>query len=906
MAVDPKLLTVNYALDDDLKDFTKITLQERYMVPGEASPQDAFARACAAFADDLDHAQRLYSYISKGWFMFATPLLANGGTTRGLPISCFLTSVEDSRTGISEHYDEVIWLASMGGGIGTYWGGIRSDGEETSAGSRSTGANPFICVDDRLILAVSQGTTRRGSNAAYMDIHHPEIEQFIKIRSVGGDENRKAFNLHNAVMITDEFMKAVRDDADFHLRSPKDGSVRKTVRARTLWDSMIETRLATGEPYMVFTDTINRALPQAQKDLGLKVRQSNLCVTGDTQLLTSGGYASIGALFEMGMTKVDVWNGEAWSEVEVFKTAEKADVIRVWMEDGDYLDCTPAHKFHLKDGSVVAAVDLEDGDELLFGHNDHPSIDHELQVAVEPDLAYVAGWSTFAGFRDEDSNRLAVSAPGDLEPAVLKRLLSLSVDALQDEAGVWTIRFEPQSIPAGFAPFFWNYAARRNWLAGVMDAVGQWVDLGEDGRWLTMGSTDVDMIRDLRLLALSCGLSARIRIDDGMCVFSIDERAVNRLATSGLSRFQVPVFTDGPFAGTVKVSQINPLPWTTDVFCVTEPAAGRMTVNGYVVGNCTEITLVTGIDHLGKRRTAVCCLSSVNAETFNEWVDDPRFIEDLLRMLDNVLQVFIDTAPQPEMSAAVYSATQERAVGLGCLGFQAFLQKAGVSMEDEKAGLINQTIFRHLRASADKASLVLGAERGEAPDMAGTGERFSHKLAVAPNASSSILCRGTSPSIEPHRANAYLHKTLSGSFPVRNPYLEAELEKRGLNTEAVWGTIVANEGSCQHIEELPADVRAVYKTATEIDQRVLVRLAAERQKHLCQAQSLNLFFPHDADAEYIYETHFMAWELGCKSLYYLRSTTPHRAENTNTKVERTATPTVEAKGEEEECFSCQG
>lgn len=907
MAVAPALLTANYALDDALPDFTKTTLQERYMVRGETSPQDAFIRACAAFADDVAHGQRLYDYITKGWFMFATPLLANGGTTRGLPISCFLTSVEDSRTGISEHYDEVIWLASMGGGIGTYWGAIRSDGEETSAGSRSTGVTPFVCVDDRLILAVSQGTTRRGSNAAYLDIHHPEIEQFIKIRSIGGDENRKAFNLHNAVMITDEFMEAVRDDTDFDLRSPKDGSVRKTVRARALFDSMLETRLATGEPYMVFTDTINRALPQAQKALGLKVRQSNLCVTGDTQLLTPGGYASIGALFELGQTKTQVWNGEGWSEVEVFKTAEKAEVIRVWMEDGDYLDCTPAHKFHLKDGSVVAAIELNAGDELAFGHADHPSIDHELQVDVDPRLAYVAGWATFAGFRDEDSNRLAVSAPAAIEPEVLKELLGLSVDALQDEDGVWTIRYEPKAIPAGFAPFIWNYAARRNWLAGVMDAAGQWVDLGEEGRWLTMGTTDVDMIRDLRLLALESGLSARVRIDDGMCVFSLDERAVNRLATSGLRRFPVPVFTDGPFARTVKVSQINPLPWVTDVFCVTEPAAGRMTVNGYVTGNCTEITLVSGIDHLGNRRTAVCCLSSVNAETFDEWKDDPQFVEDLMRMLDNVLQVFIETAPRPEMDAAIYSASQERAVGLGCLGFQAYLQSKLVSMESEEARAINKAIFNHLRAEADTASLTLAIERGEAPDMAGTGERFSHKLAVAPNASSSILCNGTSPSIEPHRANAYLHKTLSGSFPVRNRYLERELEKRGLNTEEVWGTIVANEGSCQHIEDLPAEVRAVFKTATEIDQQALVRLAGDRADYLCQGQSLNLFFPHDADGDYIFDTHFLAWELGVKSLYYLRSTTPHRAENTNTKVERTVTISAEEpKGEEEECFACQG
>lgn len=417
------------------------------------------------------------------------------------------------------------------------------------------------------------------------------------------------------------------------------------------------------------------------------------------------------------------------------------------------------------------------------------------------------------------------------------------------------------------------------------------------------------MIRELRLLALELGLTPRIRLDDGMCVFSIDERSASFLQGEGVlhrhaARHDIDHSVYSLFS---QVASVQPLAWKADTYCVTEPMVGRMTVNGYVTGNCTEITLVTGIDHAGKRRTAVCCLSSVNAETFDEWAGDVLFVEDLLRMLDNVLTYFIENAPRPQMDAAIYSASQERAVGLGCLGFQAYLQKHLVSMESLGAKAINRAIFRHLRKEANAASLKLGAERGEAPDMAGTGERFSHKLAIAPNASSSILCRGTSPSIEPHRANAYLHKTLSGSFPVRNPYLEIELEKLGMNTNEVWQTIVANEGSCQHLDALPREIKDVFKTFTEIDQRCLVELAAERQKDICQAQSLNLAFPHDADAGYMFETHFMAWEMGCKSLYYLRSTTPHRAENTNTKIDRVAMPAnEEPKAEEEECFACQG
>nr|YP_007001263.1 putative ribonucleoside diphosphate reductase alpha subunit [Caulobacter phage CcrRogue] len=592
MAVATHEIKIDLTRDALLDDFTLQTLRERYLLPGETSPQEAFARASAAFADDAEHGQRLYEYVSNLWFMYATPLLSNGGSARGLPISCFLTAIEDSRESISEHYDEVIWLSSMGGGIGSYYGALRGLGEKTSKGSQSTGVIPFMAVDDRLILAVSQGGTRRGSNAVYLDIHHPEIREFITARKpTGGDHNRKITNLHNAVNVTDEFMIAVRDDTDFALRSPKTGEVIRMERARDLWRLLIETRVQTGEPYIHFIDTSNRHFPDRQKKLGLSVRQSNLC---------------------------------------------------------------------------------------------------------------------------------------------------------------------------------------------------------------------------------------------------------------------------------------------------------------------SEIMLGTGRDVFGKMRTAVCCLSSVNAEKWVEWKDHPTFIEDLMRMLDNCLQVFIDNAPD-EMHRASYSAVRERSVGLGLLGFHSLLQSLDIPFESMAAETLNKTIFRHMRRKADAASLVLGAERGEAPDMEGSGERFAHKLAVAPNASSSILCGGASPSIEPNRANTFLHKTLSGSFQVKNRWLRAWLASLGADTDEVWKTIVANEGSIQHfsveffealgIEVDPAVLdhkKRVYKTAMELDQRWVVRLAVGRTEDICQGQSLNVFHPHDATAETLSEVTFLAWNegYGVKSMYYLRSTTPKRAENTNTKVER--------------------
>ena len=259
-----------------LTDFGKTTLEDRYLLPGE-SYQDMFARVAKAYADDQDHAQRIYDYMSRLWFMPSTPVLSNGGAERGLPISCFLNAVSDSLDGIVGAWNENVWLAANGGGIGTYWGGVRSIGEKVKGQGQTSGIIPFIRVMDSLTLAISQGSLRRGSAAVYLDIHHPEIEEFLEIRKPSGDFNRKSLNLHHGISISDEFMEAVRDGLMFGLRSPKTNEVIREVDARSLWQKILEIRLQTGEPYLIFSDTVNRAMPQHQRDLGLSVRQSNLC-----------------------------------------------------------------------------------------------------------------------------------------------------------------------------------------------------------------------------------------------------------------------------------------------------------------------------------------------------------------------------------------------------------------------------------------------------------------------------------------------------------------------------------------------------------------------------------------------------------------------------------------------------
>ncbi len=580
-----------------LTDFGKATLKDRYLLPGE-SYQDMFARVATAYADDLPHAQRLYDAMSKLWFMPATPILSNGGTKRGLPISCFLNTVPDDLDGIVTTWNENVWLASNGGGIGTYWGRVRSIGEVVKGNGATSGIIPFIRVMDSLTLAISQGSLRRGSAAVYLDVHHPEIEEFLEIRKASGDFNRKSLNLHHAINISDEFMEAVRGDQSFDLKSPKDNTVVKTINARSIWQRILETRLQTGEPYLLFSDTVNKALPKHLRELGLSVTSSNLC---------------------------------------------------------------------------------------------------------------------------------------------------------------------------------------------------------------------------------------------------------------------------------------------------------------------SEITLPTGKDHLDNERTAVCCLSSFNLETWEQWNEELGLIEDVLRFLDNVLTDFIENAP-PGMERPVYSAMRERSVGLGVMGFHAFLQARDIPFESVLAKSWNLKMFRKIRRAADAASVHLAKERGACPDAKEQGimARFSHKLAIAPTASISIVAGGTSACIEPVPANIYTHKTLTGSYSVRNHHLEKLLAKKKLNTPEIWQSILEHEGSVQHIDQLDAHEKSVFRTAFEIDQRWIIDLAADRAPLLCQSQSINLYLPGDIEKWDLHMLHWTAWEKGLKSLYYCRSKSVRRADFAGQQEQKAGQElTLPDQTDYEECLACQ-
>jgi ribonucleoside-diphosphate reductase alpha chain len=582
-------IKIDRTKDQSLSEQAKKLLTDYYQTKDEVSPQQAYARAAVAYSyGDMDLAQRIYNYVSDGWFMYASPVLSNapmpGEKTRALPISCFLTYVPDTLEGLIDHSAELRWLSVKGGGVGGHWSDVRA------VSDKAPGPMPFIHTVDADMTAYRQGKTRKGSYAAYMDISHPDIIEFLNMRIPTGDVNRKNLNLHHAVNITDAFMRAVERDEVWDLVDPNEQDARDSIKARKLWETVLEIRYRTGEPYLNFIDTANRALPQTMKDKGLKINGSNLC---------------------------------------------------------------------------------------------------------------------------------------------------------------------------------------------------------------------------------------------------------------------------------------------------------------------NEIHLPTNND-----RTAVCCLSSVNLEKYNEWRDTPM-IRDLIRFLDNVLQFFIDNAGD-EISRARYSATQERSLGLGAMGWHSYLHKNRIAFDSDTAKLKNEQIFKLIKSEAVAETEELARERGECPDMVGTGRRNSHLLAIAPNANSSIIC-GTSPSIEPSKANAYTHRTRAGSHLVKDRYLEEELVKVNKNDATTWSSIITNGGSVQHLKFLSDEVKGVFKTAIEIDQNAIVSQAADRQKYLCQGQSLNVFFPAGASKKDLHTVHYNAWKEGCKGLYYLRTETSNKAENVSTKVVREALKDYETQAmSQEECVACQG
>jgi ribonucleotide reductase alpha subunit len=904
-------IVIDYSRDNLIDPYAMRILKDRYLMPEEKSPQDAFARAAKAFADDQAHAQRLYGYVSKQWFMFATPVLANGGTSRGLPISCFLSAVGDSLEGIIDHESESSWLAAMGGGLGAGWSFLRTNKTKTSRGGESTGAIPFIAQFDRKVLAYRQAGTRRAAYAAYLSVSHPEIMEFINMRKpTGGAVERKALNIHNAVSVPDSFMEKlfVKDDR-WELKDPHTGVVTDIVSARELWSKLLMLRIETGEPYFFFIDNANKALPEEQKRLGLRINTSNLCVAPETKILTKEyGYVPIVGVAD---TEVHVWNGEEWSLVTPRKTGESKELIRVTFNNGITIDCTSEHKFYVQKNYwqppvQVAAKDLKPEDKLqkFSLPKEYPDCEHTSAIDW-----YSQGF--YAGDGNEDYNFSWIYAP---KAMCIPRLKGKISDDATYNRYRWS--YSPP-INKFYVPTGFYASVIMEWLSGLFDADGCVIQ-STNGVNIQLASVNYSFLKEIHLLMQELGVYTSLSHRREAGVFELPKNdgsgengeyncsevwllnfngpAVVRLLELGLNCSRLILdknrMPNRDACRFIKVQSVERTGRISDTYCATEPKRGRLMFNGVLTGNCNEIYLPTD-----EQRTAVCCLSSVNLAKFDEW-RNTSMVYDLIKMLDNVIDAFIQ-APHLKPSArhairkALYSASRERSLGLGAMGFHSYLQNKLIPFESEEASRINVEMFSYIREQAEDATYDIAVSKGSCPDyIEGKGmqwRRNMHLIAVAPNASSSILCGNVSPSIEPFSAVSFSQKTENGTHIFKNPRFLQLLQEKGLSDDdikTVWRSVGAKKGSVQHLDILTDEEKSVFKTAFELDQMWVIRHAADRQKYIDQGQSVNLFFINPVDVSYLHNTHYEAWKRGLKGLYYCRNKIESSIEDIGQKIER--------------------
>jgi ribonucleotide reductase alpha subunit len=874
-------------------------LNSYYMKESDGSPQEAFKRAAYAYTPNKELAERVLGYATKGWFMFSSPILSNAEST-GMPISCFLTYVPDTVEGLIEHTEELRWMSVMGGGVGGHWDDVRS------VSKKAPGPIPFLKTVDSDMVAYRQGSTRKGSYAAYLDISHPDVVEFMNLRlPTGGDTNRKCFNLNNALNLTDDFMTAVMNGETWDLIDPADKTVRDTVDARELWQRILEVRFRTGEPYLNFIDEANRNLPQPLKDKGLKIHGSNLCVRGDTQVLTREGYFPISSLVSQ---DVEVWNGKQWSMTSIVQTGEDQEILEVILDNGATLYTTPYHKFYDHKGKVVEAKDLTTSTKLL--KFDMPIVDGE----GDWENAYSCGF--FTGDGTYNHLQQPISYLYGKKKALLERVATpLCRVRKGSSSDRFSVLHDKSEIKAKYeVPLGRSLKTRLEWLSGLLDADGCVARNGLN-QSLQLASTNRDFLTDLSLMLNTLGVQPKVAefmservVDFGSerggeyrCREAwrilINSNDTQKLLTLGLKTHRLVLKEHKPQRSAsrfVRVSSVSKSD-NADTYCFNEPLRHMGVFNGVLTGNCNEIHLPTG-----PNRSAVCCLSSLNVEMFDEW-KDTTIVEDLIEFLDDVLQYFIENAP-PQLEKAIKSAEAERSLGLGTMGFHAYLQKKGLPFESVFAVSANRKIYSTIKERAVASSKRLAEIKGEYLDGIGSGMRNSHLLAIAPNANSAIIL-DTSPSIEPWKSNAFTHRTRAGSFLQFNKYLQAVLEKKeGIDLDEVKQSIILNQGSVQHLDFLTQLEKDTFKTAFEIDQMWIVEHASVRQEWVCQGQSVNLFFPAGSDKNYVNAVHLSAWKKKLKGLYYLRTNAGVVADKVSEKIERKALKDYDL----DECMSCQG
>lgn len=1034
---------LDYSRDELLTDFGKATLEDRYLKPNEKSPQEGFLRASTAFASNAAHAERMYGYSSKQWLGYASPVLSNApvrlkfsenwvdnfkaenfeSVLGALPISCFVGYVQDSREGIGFHYYEQLWLASGGGGYKAYWGDLRPVNSTTSTGSKTGGLIPFFHVTDGMIVATHQGNNRRGVYGGSIRDNHPEIVEFIESRKMSGDPNKRSRNIFQTVNVSDAFMYAVIEDAQWALID-HEGNITKTVSARYLWELMLETPFETGCPFIHWIDTSNDKLPSVQRALGLKVNTVNICcMSKDQRVVTDRGLVTVEELYATQEAPKVAGRGVVSQGSPMMLPRPNAPMVKILTAEGFTHKVTPDHRVWVVGKGWVEAQDLNPGDKLELQTQSLFGSDHNPLLALVAGL--LAGDGTFGS--DDKNVRIDLwkgktdHLVQEVEEAIHQLLQDFPIDQNAPVPASNSPKFVESDVKFSLnshqlARLLKSYGITKDTKLSVPDFVFKGTKATVEqylrGLFLTdatvqatnkgaatvsLASAHKPLLEDVQLLLINLGILSRIKL---MKKESVQEMpngkgGLSPYVCSAVYRLQITAtemakavegftglgkarnneeflaLTDKKVFRTKPKYQaefvgLEVLP-NEDAYCLTVDSENHAwTVQGLITHN-TEITLPTNKD-----RTAVCCLSSVNMAKYDEWKDDPLFISDCIEFLDNVLQYFIENAiyactkdydwdslratiredllaaltnyenKDSELAEeirkintyggeeqfnnlienmskniverhvmgykkAVYSAKQERAVGLGVMGLDSYFMDHEIPYESREALNITYEAFKNIKTKAVDASLRLGTERGEAPDMVGTGRRNSHLMAIAPTATNSTIAGGKTPAMEKRFENIYTQKTKSGTFEVVEPALVRVLDRHGINTPETLKSIKDNDGSVQHLEVLTDNEKMYLRTAFEVDQMWIVEHAAVAQEFVCQAISVNLFFMPDVPREYVNAVHFHMWKRGLKSRYYVRTKPVKSGDAFADKlIERIQTIDYSKHSTFEACLACEG
>jgi ribonucleoside-diphosphate reductase alpha chain len=845
---------------------SRLFLERGYLKPGVKAEErylEIAKHASSILGLGEEFTSRFYNYLSLGYYSLSSPIIANFGNNKGLPISCFGSYVPDSIEGILDTISEIGTMSKIGGGTSAYLGHIRPRGSVITDNGTSNGSFSFLPLFDKTIDVISQGTSRKGQCAAYIDVEHPDFEEWIGIHSEGNPVQLMFWG----VVINDVFMSKVKDG---------------DTEARQRWLSILNSRKKTGIPYIMFSDNANNNKPDCYLDI--PIYASNLCVAENTQILTKTGYHTIKDLHNTGL--VEIWNGEEWSEVEIIKTGENKNLLKVTTNSGYELECTPYHKFYIQKGYEgnggetikVEAKNLIPGDKLI--KFDLPIIEgfKNLKNAYQNGFYSGDGCLTPTGQRIYlyGEKRKLVEHFSCVEnwfvQPIQKRIYG-HTNTLKDKY------FVPNSE--------YTIESRLNWLAGYLDADGTVTD-NKSSQSIQAASVEKEFLKEIQLMLQTLGVDSKVCFARSAGKYLLPKnngtrelgeyncKEANRLLINGNSLFKLSQLglkcnrlswhikkPNRECSQFIKISNVQEVAGLHDTYCFKEQKRGMGMFNGILTGQCNEIMLPSNKDE-----SFVCCLSSMNLEHYEEWKDTDA-VETLVYFLDAVMTEFIEKGKKiKHLERAVRFAENHRALGLGVLGWHSYLQKNMIPFDTYDAMSKNAEIFKLIQKKSNKASEQLKELFGPPVSFTKLGRRNTTLMAIAPTKSSSFILGQVSQSIEPIKSNYFIKDLAKIKFPYKNPYLKSLLIELNHDTEEVWDSILERDGSVLHLDFLSVEQKAVFKTFSEISQLAVIQQASQRQKFIDQGQSLNIMCGANVTPKELHEIHFKAWELGLKGLYY--------------------------------------